>query len=184
MLLQDRLFRRSKAMSTFNQMLYTNLFSAAISLTGAVAAILLCCIPRPHKLAPDTHAVASGCVHNVMVAFNTPGLPAEKVPTLACLSQRLPNRAVCCMQDQPGAVEPRPCPFKASVINSRASLRPWPVHTGLVVRGQMKPAAAFLQRHPQALAAILALSAAATVGEQQGQLLGAACMQILQRTLQ
>ena len=27
-------------MSTFNQMLYTNLFSAAISLTGAVAAIL------------------------------------------------------------------------------------------------------------------------------------------------
>ena len=34
-----------------------------------------------------------------------------------------------------------------------------------MVRGQLKPAAAFLQRHPQALAAILALSAAATVGE-------------------
>lgn len=34
---QDRLFKANKAMTTFNQMLYTNLFSAAISLTGETA---------------------------------------------------------------------------------------------------------------------------------------------------
>ena len=70
------------------------------------------------------------------------------------------------------------CHQQQSILETR------PVHTGLVVRGQMKPAAAFLQRHPPALAAILALSAAATVGEQQGRLLGAACMQVLQMALQ
>ena len=61
MLLQDRLFRRSKAMSTFNQMLYTNLFSAALSLTGAAAAELLCRIRRPHRLV--SHAAAPGGMH-------------------------------------------------------------------------------------------------------------------------